>query len=139
MRARTLAGRRLVAWAEKWSARGGSPPDHVVEWSVRDIEAEAGEEPGAERLIAFAKAVLAEMPRCTGCDFDHGFEDHAMAIWRPSNPDDKSGSIGRSGDTFRLHRAESRAVLPALDGEPLLEAAVERVESYDFTAKEESK
>ena len=34
-----------------------------------------------ERLALFAKRLLAELPRCTGCDSDHGWDDHVQAIF----------------------------------------------------------
>jgi hypothetical protein len=30
---------------------------------------------------AFAKRLFAEVPGCTGCDFDHGWDDHVLAVW----------------------------------------------------------
>jgi hypothetical protein len=31
-------------------------------------------------VLAFAKALFAELPRCTGCDFAHGWDDHVLAV-----------------------------------------------------------
>jgi hypothetical protein len=34
-----------------------------------------------ERIVAFAKALFKEVPLCNGCDFDHGWDDHVIAVW----------------------------------------------------------
>jgi hypothetical protein len=31
---------------------------------------------------AIAKALFKEIPTCTGCDFDHGWDDHVRAVVR---------------------------------------------------------
>ena len=77
-----LAEALLTAFNGIWE---GFEPYADESW--RDLAAAAIATPAFSRLfptdraiVAFAKALLAEVPKCTGCDFDHGWDDHVLAI-----------------------------------------------------------
>jgi hypothetical protein len=54
-------------------------PRNRAGYSVGSSDPEAV---GLDQLPEVAKALFREIPLCTGCDFDHGWDDHVRAIAR---------------------------------------------------------